>query len=172
MAKKGSIKIPNIFPLSKNSLKGAFCVDDPKFKHLINFYITAAWNSQQEKKSKIYIVVDKDRVLAYMSVSVGLFEEIQGEKNTTSHEIQALLIGKLYVLPEYRGRGIGTDLLRFATDMTCRLDEMTGCSGLIVDSNSDADTLKFYSRFGFKEIDQIENEKKERTITMFFKLPV
>jgi GNAT superfamily N-acetyltransferase len=172
MAEERFIKLPDILPLVKNHLRRAFKVEDTDHKNLINFYKTAAWPAQEENKSRTYVVIARNEVVAYLTVSVASFDQIEGEKNTTNFGIQVLMIGKLYVSQEFRGKGIGGHLIRFAIDMSHKLNELTGCSGIIVNSNSKKETLGFYQHYGFKELEKNEDEEYGRTVTMFYKLPV
>jgi ribosomal protein S18 acetylase RimI-like enzyme len=68
-------------------------------------------------------------------------------------ELENLAAGTWYVnvlavLPEYRGRGLGSDLLRIADDTGRRLGKR-GMSVIVSDANTGARRL--YERFGYRE---------------------
>jgi len=173
MAEEKSVNLLSlkIMPLSsKKMLKGAFPIKDTEYKHLTNWLKTVAWLSQQEKKSKTHLASYNDTILAYITVSVGILDQkIEGIPNTTSFNPQILIIGKLYVEPDARKNGIGYKLLSFVLDIAVNLENMVGCLGIIVDSNSNVTTVNFYKKFGFIEIDK--NKDTHRTVRLFFQLP-
>jgi ribosomal protein S18 acetylase RimI-like enzyme len=142
-----------IAPLEKKMSKGAFLNEDEEFKHLINWFKTAALLSQREKKCKVYVAQLGAKTVGYISIS--------------SHRFQVLLIGKLYVDPDYQGQGIGKKLMNIALDIAQNIDDMIGCIGLLVDANSNEKTVRFYSNFGFEIIDK---DATERTTKMFFRI--
>lgn len=160
-----------ISPLSdKKMLRGAFVIADPEFHHLITWLKTVAWYAHQGRVSQTYLAIYKDKKIAYITISNGFLQKkVEGVENLTNYDPQVLLIGKLYVCPEYRAQGVGKKLLNFVSGMAVDLDKMTGCLGLIVDSNSNPQTIDFYKRFGFVEIDK-QKDYGEETIKMFFRL--
>lgn len=172
-AKKEKIDLTSldIIPLNdKKLLKGVFPNADKEFQNLINWLKTFAVLDQREKKSKTYLARYQNQIIAYLTVSTGFLEgEIKNVKNTSSFSHQVLMLGKLYVIPEYRGNGIGVKLLNFVVDIANDINEMTGCLGIQVDSNENKKTVDFYKKFGFVEFD--EDNDGERTIRMIFKLP-
>jgi ribosomal protein S18 acetylase RimI-like enzyme len=58
-------------------------------------------------------------------------------------------VNVLAVLPEFRGRGLGTRLLTIAEQMALRLDKR-GLSIIVSDANLDARRL--YERVGYREV--------------------
>lgn len=155
-----------IAPLDRGMIKGAFNINDEKFKHLINWFKTVAVYAQEERKCKTYVAKYKDEIIGYIALTMAVPDtEIPGLSNTTKHNPQMILIGKLYVLPKYRSMGTGGKLMDLALDLAIRIDEMVGCIGILVDSNNDEKTVRFYKRFGFEEI-----SRSTRTVKMFFKI--
>jgi GNAT superfamily N-acetyltransferase len=160
-----------IVPLYKGLLKkSAFTSKDPEYQNLIDWVRTRAIHAHREKKSKTYLAIYKDEQIAFITISNRiLIGATEGAKSTTKFQPQVLVIGKLYVCPEYRGSGVGKELLKFALDIARNFDEMTGCLGIIVDSNSNPDTVRFYKNFGFKELVK-QDDEDGRTIKMIFNL--
>jgi len=156
----------SILPLERGHLKGAFPVVEPENSHLQNWFKTRSLHSHQEKKCKVYVAVWDDVVIGYSSLAMTFpSEPIESLVNTTDHQPQMVLIGKLYILPVYRSRGIGRVMMDFTLDLALKIDEMLGCVGLIVDASNNPKTVKFYKRFGFEIINETT-----RTTKMFFKL--
>lgn len=156
-----------IAPLEKKMSKGAFLNEEPEFKHLTNWFRTAALLSQREKKCKVYVAQLDGKTVGYISISSHFLDDIPRQSNTTAHSFQVLLVGKLYVDPDYRGQHIGKKLMELAIDITQTVDEMVGCAGVMVDANNNPRTVKFYEDFGFEVIDQ---STSDRTTTMFFRV--
>ncbi len=170
MAEESSINLESleIVPLTKEALKGAFQLEDKESSNLVNWIKTAAVLSQREKKSKTYLAAYDGKFIAYVSLSAGLIDGIEGMPNATAHENQVLLIGKLYVAPDFRGAGVGSKLLSFTLDIAATMDEMVGCAGMLVDANRKGRVVDFYKKFGFIELDE---DNAQRTTKMFFRLP-
>lgn len=78
--------------------------------------------------SHVSIAVDDGRVVAFA--------------NALSDGVLAAYIPLLEVLPEYRGRGIGTEIVRRLLDLVGHL--------YMVDVMCDADVAPFYERLGFR----------------------
>ena len=168
---KIDLSLLSIIPLThKKLLKGAFPDEDKDFSHLINFFKTVCVLDQRDRKSRTYLAIYKDQVVGYLTISTGFLEgELSGVKSSSTFNYQVLVLGKLYIVPNYRGSGIGQKLLRFVVDIAHDFDNMTGCLGIQVDSNIDKNTIAFYKNFGFEEFD--EQDEEEQTVKMFFLLP-
>lgn len=148
-------------------IKGAFVIDDPESRNLISWFKTVAVHSQEERKCKVFVAIHEGQVVGYIALCMTFpGAPIEGLKNRTDHQLQMILIGKLYVLPDYRSRGIGGSLLEFALGLAVEVDKMLGCIGLIADANINPRTVSFYQRFGFEEI-----SRTTRYVKMFFKIP-
>jgi ribosomal protein S18 acetylase RimI-like enzyme len=71
------------------------------------------------------------------------------QKNLSVQQVPALKIGRLGIENKYKGRNIGTALMRYSVGVAFRMnDELSvGCRFLTVDSDQDA--VGFYTRIGF-----------------------
>jgi ribosomal protein S18 acetylase RimI-like enzyme len=71
------------------------------------------------------------------------------QKNLSVQQVPALKIGRLGVENKYKGRNIGTALMRYSVGVAFRMnDELSvGCRFLTVDSDQDA--VGFYTKIGF-----------------------
>lgn len=138
-----------------------------EFIHLVEWFQTIAIPAQDERKVKVYVAVHEEKVIGYMAISWVFSEvDVPGLLNSIRYKPHMLLLGKLYICPEFRSFGIGRKLLEFMNDLAQKVDEMIGCTGIIVDADNNSRTINFYKNFGFEEI----NTKKD-TVTMFFKIP-
>lgn len=156
-----------ITPLVKGMTSGVFPKEDGEFTNLINWWNTGALLAQREKKSKTYTATYEGKTIAYVTISMSSLTNIEGSKGKTGHDFPVLLVGKLYTHPDYRSNGVGRILMGFILDIAQNIDTMIGCVGLLVDANSNKQTVKFYTDYGFVPLDE---NKDGRTVQMFFKL--
>jgi GNAT superfamily N-acetyltransferase len=94
----------------------------------------------------------------------------------------AVLIGRLGVNKEYKGKGIGGKLMNFIKSWFIDENNKTGCRYLVVDSYNETTPLNYYLANGFQFLfDSEEDEKKYtgvktadslRTRLMYFDLIV
>lgn len=75
----------------------------------------------------------------------------------------AVLIGRLGVSVEYRGKGfnIGSQMLDFLKDWFCSDDNKAGCRFMVVDAYNNEHTLRFYEKNGFKYLYKTEQEERD-----------
>ena len=75
----------------------------------------------------------------------------------------AVLIGRLGVSSEYRGKGlnIGSQILDFLKGWFCSLDNKSGCRFIVVDAYNNEKTLHFYEKNGFKPLYKTEQEERD-----------
>ncbi|MDE6649899.1 MAG: GNAT family N-acetyltransferase [Muribaculaceae bacterium] len=74
----------------------------------------------------------------------------------------AVLIGRLGVSSEYRGRGynIGSQIIDFLKGWFRSFDNKTGCRFMVVDAYNNEKTLHFYEKNGFKPLYKTEHEER------------
>lgn len=74
----------------------------------------------------------------------------------------AVLIGRLGVSSEYRGKGlnIGSQILDFLKGWFRSYDNKTGCRFIVVDAYNNGKTLHFYEKNGFKPLYKTEQEER------------
>ncbi len=67
-----------------------------------------------------------------------------------------LIVGRLYIMPEYRGRGIGSEcleyILNYGKERGCKIAELC-----VNPKNSNA--IALYSKYGFRETSRKQNER-------------
>jgi GNAT superfamily N-acetyltransferase len=71
------------------------------------------------------------------------------QKNITVPHVPALKVGRLGIENKYKGRNIGTALMKYAVGVAFRMNDdlSVGCRFLTVDSDQDA--VGFYAKMGF-----------------------
>ncbi|QQR52180.1 GNAT family N-acetyltransferase [bacterium] len=156
-----------IAPLeTKAQIRGAFANEsDPDYQHLVGWFKTQAFIAQRERKSKTYLITHDGSLIGYINISTVAIEFTPpGLANTTSHDPQAVLMGKLFISETCRGNGIGRIAVQFVIGVALKMNELTGCAGILLHSHPSA--VEFYEHMGFVHIENVENES-----TMFFKLP-
>lgn len=74
----------------------------------------------------------------------------------------AVLIGRLGVSSEYRGKGLnlGSQILSFLKEWFRSKDNKTGCRFLVVDAYNSDPTLRFYEKNGFKYLYRTEEDER------------
>jgi GNAT superfamily N-acetyltransferase len=75
-----------------------------------------------------------------------------GER-TPRYPLPTLTLARLGVDLHWRGRGVGTAMLRFALSEAVRMADEFGCVGVRLAAKSDA--VGFYARFGFVDINAV-----------------
>jgi GNAT superfamily N-acetyltransferase len=106
-----------------------------------------------------------------------LTEHVPHEKTLSSYP--AALIGRLGVSVDFRGKGIGTELIENTIKPTFE-NFPIGCRFLTVDAYNNPAVMKFYEENGFKPLFSTEKQEKEhigmspegelKTRLMFFDL--
>lgn len=79
----------------------------------------------------------------------------------------AVLLGRLGICNEYRGNGIGSEILDFIKGWF-RFENKTGCRFILVDAYNEPNVLAFYQKNGFSFL--VAKDEKENTRFMFFDL--
>jgi GNAT superfamily N-acetyltransferase len=156
-----------IAPLeTKTQIRGAFANEgDTEYQHLVGWFKTLAFIAQRERKSKTYLITHAGALIGYINISTVAIEFTPpGSANTTNHDPQAVLMGKLFISQPCRGSGVGRIAVQFVIGVALKIDELTGCAGILLHSHPSA--AEFYKHMGFVHIENTGNES-----TMFFKLP-
>lgn len=100
------------------------------------------WNKYPDKNKHLEILKNSDFVVIAMDDN-----KIIGFINAISDKVLSAYIPLLEVLPEYQGRGIGTELVK---RMKILLKDF-----YMVDVVCDAELQKFYERQGFKKLNSM-----------------
>ena len=100
-------------------------------------------SEDQIESQFIYKLIHENQIIGYYSY---YFET---EKT--------IKLDNLFLLPEFIGKGIGNQLM---TDFLNRIKEITTINKVILDADPNAE--KFYQKFGFNTIGQLETSIKNR----------
>ncbi len=111
--------------------------------------------SSEGLSARTYVVCptdEPDRVVGYFSISTAVEQRnaLPSAKlrRGMPEQVPLLLIGRLAVDAEWRGRGIGSALLVDALRRCLAASEIAGARGVVVHA-IDADAVAFYERHGF-----------------------
>jgi GNAT superfamily N-acetyltransferase len=86
--------------------------------------------------------------LTLATVSIPLAECPEAfRKITNRHELTVMLLARMAVDSNHKGKGLGKFLVQYAFDSAVRQAEISGCPAIIVDAKDEA--LTFYPKYGF-----------------------
>lgn len=105
--------------------------------------------------ARTYVVCtedEPDRVVAYYAISTAMEQRIALPnaklRRGMPEQVPLLLIGRLAIDGQFRGRGLGTDLVRDALGRCLGAAEIVGARGVIAHAIDDA-AMTFYEHHGF-----------------------
>jgi predicted GNAT family N-acyltransferase len=99
--------------------------------------------------TKTYIETNNVFNIVVNNKIVGYYSFFENEENNVK-------LDNLFILPDYIGKGFGRDLMN---DFLTRIKK-TGTKKVTLDSEPNAE--KFYAKFGFKKVGQMETSIKDR----------
>ena len=160
-----------LFPLTGEILKFS-CGD----KDLDDFFLNNAQKFERQLLGKSYCYrLDDDNTIAVCAFTLSnssidarnlpnnrrknLTANIPHEKTLSTYP--ATLIGRMGVNKEFRGKGIGRELMDYIKQWALLPANMTACRYLTVDAYNNEATLNFYKANGFKTIFSSEIQEKE-----------
>lgn len=134
-----------------------------------------AWQNQfRHHIGTTYVAIERQRILGFMSVSVGSLEFDQLphniRKKLPKYPVPILRVARLAVGEESQGLGVGRLLMRAAFVMVVDVRERFGCVGIVVDAKRDA--VSFYSNLGFDPLEVIEGHLGEKPVPTPMFLPI
>jgi GNAT superfamily N-acetyltransferase len=137
-------------PLEKDHEVSGFDCDAAP---LNDFLRRHAWQNQQNRSARTYVVLRGDRVVGYYSLAAAsvLREEatVRVAKGLAKHPIPVVLLARLAVDHAEKGRGLGTALLKDALLRSLQGAEIIGCRAVLVHAKDQA-AQAFYRKFGFE----------------------
>lgn len=113
-------------------------------------YISESFNVENIEKqyadpnSQFYFLQNGEKVIGYLKVNL---EEAQTESKLKN----ALEVERIYLLAEYRGKGVGNILMDKAVAIARELNKEVVWLGVWEDNPS---SIKFYQKYGFKIFDK------------------
>jgi len=112
-----------------------------------------ALDNERAHASRTYVVVAGGRVVGYHALASGavaLAEAPGRVRRNMPDPIPVMVMGRLAVDREHKGRGIGQGLLRDAVLRTIQAAEIAGIRAILVHAISE-EARRFYLRHGFIE---------------------
>ena len=111
-----------------------------------------ARQAQGSGSAKTFVVTEDNRVTGYFSLTVGQVDTLDAperiRKGMGQHPVPVVILARLAVATQDRGRGIGVGMLRDAIRRTLLIAEQAGIRALLTHP-LDEDAASFYTRFGF-----------------------
>lgn len=121
---------------------------------LNRFLIRFAWAYSQANASQTYVGLADDAVIGFYTLVVGEVRYDDAPARLTKglgrHPVPIMLLARLAVSREWRGKGVGAGLLRDAVLRTLQAADIAGIRALAVHAKDD-DARAFYRRFDFVE---------------------
>lgn len=119
---------------------------------LNRFLLRNALQSQQANASQTYLALAGDRVIGYHTLVVGdvapadVPERVK--KGLAAHPVPIMLLARLAVSQDWKGRGLGSALLKDALLRTLQAADIAGIRAMAVHAKDD-DAKTFYIHFDF-----------------------
>jgi GNAT superfamily N-acetyltransferase len=111
-----------------------------------------AWQAQQAGSALTYVALSDARVIGFYSLVFGEARHADAPerivKGMPRHPIPLMVLARLTVRVDWRGRKIGAGLLRDALLRTLQAADIGGVRALAVHAK-DKDAASFYQHFGF-----------------------
>jgi predicted N-acetyltransferase YhbS len=119
----------------------------------LNRYISRfALNNQSAGSAQTYVAIADEKVVGYYSLAVGAVAHSQAPtrmvKGLARHPVPVMLLARLAVDNEVKGRGLGAALLQDALARTLQAADIAGIRAVIVHAKDD-DARRFYEHFDF-----------------------
>lgn len=163
----------NIFALERKYLRNCFLneTNEPEYcVKLIEWFKTKSWPSKEERATNTYVVIKHGLLVGYFTIQ-SAFVDCSLPVEPTYCDVskpQLLQLCKLYIAKDFRDGGIGSFVIKYVIDIARTLDSLTGCAGIIVDSNHNEKTLNFYKNNKFIVIEESTEEDDVNTIKLYF----
>jgi GNAT superfamily N-acetyltransferase len=119
----------------------------------LNRYISRfALNNQLAGSAQTYVAIMGREVVGYFSLAVGAVAHAQAPtrmvKGLSRHPVPVMLLARLAVDHEVKGKGLGAALLHDALARTLQAADIAGIRAVIVHAKDD-EARRFYEHFDF-----------------------
>jgi len=139
----------NIRKLDRSHIVEAF---DCGYEDLNRYISRFALNNQSAGSAQTYVAIADEKVVGYYSLAVGAVAHSQAPtrmaKGLARHPVPVMLLARLAVDNEVKGRGLGAALLHDALARTLQAADIAGIRAVIVHAKDD-DARRFYEHFDF-----------------------
>ena len=112
-----------------------------------------AFQNQQNRSARTYVVLRAARVVGYYTLAAGSVE--RGEtpervaKGLANYPVPVFLLARLGVDQAEKGKGLGAALLKDALSRCAQAADFVGCRAVLVHAK-DQQAQAFYRKFGFE----------------------
>lgn len=134
---------------------------------LNDWLLRHARQAQGSGSAKTFVAADGDRVSGYFSLTVGQVDVLdvseRVRKGMGQYPVPVVILARLAVCIQDRGRGIGVGLLQDAIRRTLLIAEQAGIRAMLTHPIDDEAT-RFYTRFGF-----ISSPLREKQLLLLLK---
>lgn len=131
-----------------HALEGFDCGKDS----LNRFLLRNAFQSQQANGSQTYLALAGDQVIGYHTLVVGEVVPVdvpeRVKKGLGAYPVPIMLLARLAVCQDWKGRGIGSGLLKDALLRTLQAADIAGIRAMAVHAK-DEEARDFYTHFDF-----------------------
>ena len=125
------------------------CGVEPLNKFLVNHALA----NQNANASRTYVALEGDRVAGFYTLVFGHVENEAApehkKKGLARHPVPIMVLARLAVHVDWRGRGVGIGLLKNAAQQAIAASAIAGLRALVVHAKDDA-ARSFYAHFGFR----------------------
>jgi ribosomal protein S18 acetylase RimI-like enzyme len=135
--------------------------DDHEMLSEITKLSKAFWgySSEQMQQWNDALTITKENIETNFTYKLVLENKVIGYYSYFHIDTTIIKLDNLFVLPEYIGKGIGNHLMQ---DFLNRIKENDEVKKVVLDADPNAE--KFYQKFGFSTIGQLETSVKNRLL--------
>ncbi|MBI1831740.1 MAG: GNAT family N-acetyltransferase [Planctomycetes bacterium] len=137
-------------PLEKSHDVSGFDCGAPSLNDFLHKY---AWQNQQNRSARTYVVLRGNRVVAYYLLAAGSVRRDEATarvaKGLANHPVPIFLLARLAVDQGEKRKGVGAALLKDALLRSLQAADIVGCRAVLVHAKDQA-AQAFYRKFGFE----------------------
>ena len=144
---------PKIVSLDNHQIPSDFdCNDDP----LNKFLLKRAKKKHEIKETFVYLAIHEDKVIGYVALATATVKDTQLQR-----QIPSILIGRLAVQEEYKGRGVGKKLVLWSLTLAQQVSKRVACRYVYADVLEGSKAEGFYNRIGFGIMEGSQEESTD-----------
>ena len=122
---------------------------------LNRFLVRYAFQNQQAGAAQTYVALADEAVVGYYTLVVGQVEYTRApermSKGLARHPVPIMLLARLAIATSWKGRGLGSGLLKDAMQRTLQAAGIAGIRAFAVHAKDD-EARAFYEHFGFSPL--------------------
>lgn len=149
---------PTLYFLRSSESKIVKDMTQKLYPHLDNSAIYSDFYGLTAKDLGLYALIENTIAGAIWS------RKLNSDHNAVAFIDEQTPVLSIYVLPEFRGKGIGAAMIE-----QFLLEAAQVSSGLSITIGDDADSIKFFQKYGFEQVSQdpivMKKELEKKTLT-------